>query len=338
MKMKMTRLDEALESRFALTCREDGTFRVLCVSDFHAPREERWDARLKWALEALIRENDPDLVYIAGDLTDEADSMGSPERLREYLADIMAYCEENQIPWAHIPGNHDREVRLPPEIFAEFPHCVSKRGEASLPGYGTYLLPVYKKGEENKGPVFCIWGFDTHTGMGDYAKMLELAEPSDLYYLPTGFDRYAGPAFAQCRWYWEVSLAMEERFGRKTPGIMILHAPLPEHGLIPANPTQTGMKGTFGEFTGCASINTGLFAAACERGEIKEIVSGHDHYNNFSGNHMGITLSQDASLGHDGYGDDAIRGGRLLVFQHGTVSSRHVAVKDCCLVGQEEMI
>ena len=126
------------ETKFPLRCGEDGKFRVLCVSDFHARPEERWDPRLKLALEALIRAHRPNLVFIAGDLCHEEEGLGSDEKLREYLADVMELCETEKIAWAHVPGNHDREDGIPPHIFEEFPMCLSRRGNAELSGYGTY--------------------------------------------------------------------------------------------------------------------------------------------------------------------------------------------------------
>ena len=328
------RLNLAMKTKFPLYCREDGTFRVLCVSDFHAYHDRPvWDPRLKAALEAMIKKHQPDLVFIAGDLTHDEDGLGSDERLRAYIADIMEYCEKNGIPWAHIPGNHDRERGLPPEVFEEFPHCLSRRGPEEVSGYGTYVLPVWRHDREDEGPAFCIWAFDSHTNVGEYRALCGLEEPVFLPYLPTSFDTgYQSVFFNQCAWYWEVSEEMERTYGHRTPGIMVMHTALPEHGLIPSNPTQTEMKGEFNEFVGCAAINTGLFAAAYERREIREIVCGHDHINTFSGQYMGITLSMDGGLGFDAYGDNALRGGRLITFgkDNGSgVTSEYVYLKDC---------
>ena len=324
-----------MQTRFPLRCREDGDFRMLCVSDFHldGERTER-DPYLKRGLTALVRHTCPDLVMIAGDVTDGEKGLGSDGALYEALADTMEVCEENGIPWAHVPGNHDREEGIPTAVFQRFPHCLSVRGDPRLPGYGTYLLPVY---DENDLPVFCIWAFDSHTNLGRQKADCGLGDPVDLLHMPFGFDRYSGVYASQAAWYWDVSEALEQRYGHKIPGVMVMHMPLPEHTLIPSNPTETEMRGEFGEFCGCASLNAGLFAAAYERGDIREIVSGHDHFNSFSGTYLGITLSQDASIGREGYGRDTVRGGRVIDFHKGgSVTSRHAYLKD--LPEKEEVV
>jgi hypothetical protein len=45
---------------------------------------------------------------------------------------------------------------------------------------------------------------------------------------------------------------------------------------------------------------------------------------------MGIFLAEDAGLGYDVYGDDDLRGGRVIDFlADGRVETHHVFVKDC---------
>lgn len=326
-------LRRELDSKFRLRANEDGSFRLLCVSDFHARLERpRWDPRLRRTLEAMLDKSDPNLLFVAGDLTHDDAGLGSDERLREYISDVLSPAEERGLAWAHIPGNHDREEGLPTRIFSEFPRCLSKRGDPGLDGYGTYLLPVWRHdGSTEGGPLYCVWAFDSHTGLdgcGEY-KSGDRRYSLELPNFITGFSHYDGVHFNQCAWYWELSRALEEEYGRKIPGVMIMHAPPPEMRLIPTNPSQTGMTGVIREEVGCASINTGIFAAAYERGDIRAIISGHDHINNFAGTYMGILLTEDAGLGYDVYGDDDLRGGRVIDFDGGSISSFHLYAADC---------
>ena len=307
-----------------------GEFRVLFVSDFHAPSDRDWDERLPRALGALLDEAKPDLCVNLGDFISDGE-MDSPDRFERYVAAIAEPCETRKIPWCHVPGNHDRESGLPTEVFAAHPHCLSVRGPDSLPGYGTYLLPVYReKGGEEVGPAFHIWLFDSHAG--GWPRTFGIPEPSGFRNVTWGFDRDGGVWHAQTRWFWETDRAAENRYGRKIPGIMGLHIPLPEHSLIPRNPSLTGMTGELEESAGISAVNSGLFAAAYERGDISAIVSGHDHINTFAGQYMGIELSEDAGLGYDVYGSDRLRGGRLITLRASDPmhpGSRHVYLKDC---------
>ena len=327
-------LHSALRTKFPLRCGDDGKFRVLCVSDFHARLEkERWDPRLKRSLEALIRAHQPNLVFIAGDLCHEEEGLGSDERLREYIADVMELCEREGIAWAHVPGNHDREDGIPPYVFEEFPMCLSQRGPDGLSGYGTYAVPVWPHdGSTENGPVCVVWAFDSHSSVGRYAERIGMNPGElDLPNIRFSYDGYDSVNFNQAAWYWEASQELESVYGRKIPGVMLMHAPIAEHFLIPTNPWQTGMTGEFDEAVGGAVLNSGLFAAAYERGDIREIVSGHDHINSISGMYMGIRLTEDGGLGFDVYGDNRIRGGRLMEFSEtdpAYYESCHVYIKD----------
>ncbi|MBQ4607751.1 MAG: metallophosphoesterase [Clostridia bacterium] len=329
------RLRRALTTKFPLRMNENGTFRVLCVSDFHAPCGRRWDPRLKAALDALVDACHPDLVFIAGDLTHDDEGVGAEKLLHEYMADVMAHTEELGIAWAHIPGNHDREEGIPPHVFMAFPHCLSERGDGDLDGYGTYLLPVWPHdGNRENGPACCVWAFDTHIGLGHYGEKLGLTPDCDLNlpHMHTGFSHDDGVHFNQTAWYWDMSAEMEALYGRKIPGVMFLHRPPTEMYLVGKNPSMTGLTGEIREEIGASDINTGLFAAAYERGDIRAIISGHDHINSCAGTYLGILLAEDAGLGYDVYGDDDLRGGRVIEFSASnpdSVHSYHIYVQDC---------
>ena len=316
------------ESGIRLSFDGNGEFRLLCVSDYHAPRDRDWDARLIRAEEVLLDAARPNLMMILGDLTHDG-ALDSEERLKRYAAAIAGPMEERGVPWAHVPGNHDREEGIPTEIFAAFPHCLSVRGPEELPGYGTFLLPVYPS--HGGEPALLLWAFDSHRG-GVWAREYGLPEPWEFRSQTAGFDHGGGVLHRQALWFWQTDRRIEEAFGRRIPGVMLMHIPLTEHRLIPTNPSLTGMTGELEESCGIPSVNSGLFAAAYERGDILAVVAGHDHINTFAGRYMGIELSEDGSLGYDVYGSDRLRGGRLLTFREDDVrsfSSEHVYMKDC---------
>ena len=323
---------DAVPRKFRLFLNEKDEFRVLFVSDFHAPSDRDWDERLPRALAALLDETKPDLCANLGDFLSDGIA-DTPDRFRRYAAAIAEPCESRGIPWCHVPGNHDREAELPTEEFARYPHCLSVRGPKDLPGYGTYLLPVWPRQEEKDcAPAFFLWFFDSHTGSGSWSAQYGIAAPYDFRSTTWGFDHGGGIWHEQARWFWETDIAAEKKYGHKIPGVIAAHVPLQEHQLIPQNPSLTGMTGELEESAGIPCMNPGLFAAAYERGDILAVVSGHDHINTFAGTYMGIELSEDASLGYDVYGSDRLRGGRLITLKAKTpraFGSRHVYLKDC---------
>ncbi len=318
------------KSRIRLTFDGNGEFRLLCVSDYHAPAERDWDERLIRAEEALLDEARPHLFAILGDLTHDG-ALDSPDRLCRYADAIAGPMEAREIPWCHVPGNHDREAGLPIEVFARHSHCLSVRGPRELPGYGTYLLPVYPS-DGGEIPRLLLWFFDSHTSTGAWAEQFGIPEPHEFRSRTDGFDRGGGVYHRQARWFWETDRRIEEMYGERIPGVMLMHIPLEEHRLVATNPSLTGLTGEIEESCGIPSMNPGLFAAAYERGDILAVVAGHDHINTFAGRYMGIELSEDGSLGYDVYGSDNLRGGRLLTFREADVrdfASEHMYLKNC---------
>ncbi len=67
------------KSRIRLTFDTSGEFRLLCVSDYHAPAEKDWDERLIRAEEALLDEVHPHLFAILGDLTHDGGIVKVPQ-------------------------------------------------------------------------------------------------------------------------------------------------------------------------------------------------------------------------------------------------------------------
>lgn len=327
------RLRDAMKTRYQLRLREDGSFRTLFTSDYHAPRGRRWDPELKKDIHTLLDVCDPDLFFIIGDLTDSG-GLDSVEMLEEYVSDITEEIEKRQIAWAHVPGNHDgaTEEGLPLSVFQAHPHCLSERGPAEVSGYGTYMLPVWPHdGHTEDGPAFVIWAMDAHSGCNRYGMDFQSPAPLVLPNMPVRFNGSDSVHFNQVAWYWDLSVELEKEYGRKIPGIIVMHSPVQEFCLVGMNPTDTEMDGIMLESPGPGAVNTGLFAAAYERGDVKTIVSGHDHLNNYSGKYMGILLTEDGSLGRDGYGIDEIRGGRLFTYsaeKPDEIPSRHVVVRD----------
>ena len=85
------------------------------------------------------------------------------------------------------------------------------------------------------------------------------------------------------QWYIETSEMLETKYNKKLPGIMYVHIPLPEVLSMYNNFNTNGMLEDSGVC--CWSVNTGLFAAMLERGDIISVWHGHDHDNDFQGNY-----------------------------------------------------
>lgn len=102
-------------------------------------------------------------------------------------------------------------------------------------------------------------------------------------------------------WYRNQSLTLTYAHNRALPSLAFFHIPLYEH-LDLWN--VRGVQGDLAEGDGvcCSSVNTGLYAAMKELGDIKGVYCGHDHSNDYIGDYHGITLGFGRKTGYGCYG------------------------------------
>lgn len=277
---------------------------------------KNYDKRLKRDFDSMIVSLKPDLVLFCGDMFDIDAELKTEFEIRTFLDDITEILEKNNIPWAHVYGNHEREGSLPNEelqpIFESYPNCLSRAGSSKLRGTGNYVLPI--KSSDGDSIKFNVWGLDSGCTIDicDWEHLnfkeqeLKLQKP---LYNGKGYDN---PKFDQVMWYYSLSEEIESYCGEKIPSFMFFHIPIPEFLVIERNPEETGKIGNQREDIGCSELNNGLFAAALLRGDVKGIFCGHDHVNDFCGTNCGIKLGYNAAMCYDCYNDDDMRGCRVF--------------------------
>lgn len=307
-------LPEALQNqKHTLRFDENGEFRVLVFGDVQAgppaPQKRTLDG-----IELITSREDPDLVLFAGD---NSLSCTTQTVLRNYLKAMTGYLEENQIPWAHVYGNHDDEGAMSREkqqvVYEEFPYCMSQAGPEDIKGVGNYVIPVYPSDESRTDPIFSVWGMDSGGYVTDKGLAGRQAVLNHTMYEGHSGSSYAYMPFTQIRWYFNTSEEIEAFAGHQVPGMMFFHIPLQEFYEIWLNQEQTGTEGTKQDPVCAGPLNSGLFTAMIERDDIKAVVCGHDHINDYAGEFCGIQLCYASNIGYDTYHDDAMMGGRVFV-------------------------
>lgn len=300
---------DILKTKKVLRFNKDGNFRILVLGDIQSsasPLQENNQENIK----KLVDKEKPNLVLFAGD---NSIRMNTEERLRTYINSMVGYIEEKQIPWAHVYGNHDHEGALSKEaqeeIFESFEWCITERGPKDIAGVGNCVLPVFAS-NSNK-PVFNVWAIDSGTYLSKDEQMQ--VAPKKSPYRGAGSTNYDYIRPNQIAWYVETSKKLEKYAGKKIPGLMVFHIPLQESFFAWEN--REGL-----EFTGekregvCASvINSGLFATILERGDVKAIVNGHDHINDYMVKYMGVILSFCSTPSTGSYHNKDMLGGRVFV-------------------------
>jgi hypothetical protein len=291
------------------------------MSDAH--HKPAQGARTVRAMETLIDATKPDLVLLNGD---NVAGFTCKEMFEQQLAELVSPMEKRRIPWAHVFGNHDQTPEVSKKeqeaVYESYPWCVSKAGPEELPGSGNYFLPILNEKDE---PVFGVWGIDSQQDFK--TQTVPLDYPGDLYWdvlMPSpivSYSDYDFIRFEQVMWYWNTSVELERLCGRKIPSLMMFHIPLIEFHAILRNAGRTGLRGEYNERVSASDINSGIFAAAFQRGDVKAMFAGHDHINTFDGVYGGIHMGFDGSIGYDAYGTrdndpghnrERLRGGRLF--------------------------
>lgn len=300
-----------LFSKHTLKFNEDGHFKILMMSDIQEPLN--YDPRTLDCMDRLIEKERPDFVMLGGDNCNGL-VMHTPDELKAYLDIFSVPMEKRKIPWAHVFGNHDHDMKFDDltktKIYEQYPYCVSKHTDG-MKGTTNYVLPIYTSSEDRI--AFHLWALDSNNSIKDTFKELDfkrdirplkrtpVAAPSDI----VGFE--------QLMWYWNTSKKLEEHNGALVNGLLFMHVAPWEFLYIMENPEQTGGVGSMVENMGLGTFNSGLFSTILQRGDIKCIACGHTHKNDFVGTFCGVKMCLDACAGYSPYGIDELRGGRVFI-------------------------
>lgn len=293
----------------------DGTFKIMQMSDYqdfiNAEKPAVHPKSVKLMQAALDKEK-PDLVVMTGDMI--GGDMDA-KQLQDYIAQMVQPLEERKIPWLITYGNHDEDAvkaldegwnkvkQL--EYYRSFENNINRSSMSGAQGTNTDKNNTYAVGDmyeliyDNAGaePLYVIWALD-----------------SNRYDAAT--DGYDWLRFEQIAWYYNTSKELEAKHG-KLNALMFYHIPTPEWHEMAANAMAYKASGNRYEVECPAKINSGLFAAALARGDVRGMFAGHDHVNDYVGNYYGIYLGYDANIGYQTYGlggdkNDAMRGVRVF--------------------------
>ncbi|MCU6712865.1 metallophosphoesterase family protein [Paenibacillus sp. J5C_2022] len=285
-----------------LTFREDGSFVIVQFSDTEFISEGDYDpdtpdlnAGARETMETVIAHEKPDLIVFAGDVT--ASARGNDPR--ESFRQAVAVAEEKGIPWAAVFGNHDSEGAVTRGEMNEeqlaHRHTVAEPDPPHVSGFGNYSVTLT---DHDGVPCAALYFLDS----GDYSQ------------LPTvgGYDWIRRD---QIDWYVTESRKRTITAGGvPLPSLAFFHIPLPEYREVWETKTCLGHC-----FEGVSSprLNSGIFTAMVEMGDVMGIFVGHDHANDFSGELQGIQLCYGRSTRYVSYVDGARNdryktGGRVI--------------------------
>ena len=284
-----------------LRFRADGTFKIVQFTDIHwvpdNPASEEAAERMNEVLEA----EHPDFVIYTGDVVFAKPASKAYQRALEPVL-------SRQLPFAVTLGNHDDEFDLTrQEIYAllkEMPGNLTGTVEG-LSGVTNFILPI--GGVEDGKPAFLLYGLDSLA----YSRRAETK----------GYDWIK---WDQIDWYRRCSAALTAaNGGTPLPALAFFHIPLPEYNEAAAD-ERALLIGIRKEKACAPVVNSGLFTAMLEAGDVMATFVGHDHVNDYLAAWKGLLLGYGRFTGgktvyHDVPGGN---GARVIELKEGSRSFR----------------
>lgn len=292
----------AQKSDVKLKFNSDKKFKIIQFTD--TQDTQNIDPRTVNLMKKVLEQENPDLVVFTGDMIRRCNTKND---VKQAIDNIAAPVEEKKIPWLITFGNHDDETNGVSKdemlkIYMAYPHNINKPSPKNVQGVGN--MNVLINSSEGNKPVFNIWALDS----GKYAPQTIAGQ---------GLGGYDWIKFSQIKWYYDTSVKLEEENKKKIPSLMFFHIPLIEFGQMWAAKDAHNVTGERNETECPGAINSGLFSAMLERGDVKGVFVGHDHVNDYVGNYYGITLGYSANTGFGTYGlggdqNNRMRGARVF--------------------------
>ena len=291
------------------------------ISDINLYEQDRIYNVMVNTVKELVDREKPDLITVSGDI-----SYGSgPMDTYVFFADFV---DSFGIPWSVVWGNHDNQGGQDcndsmEKIIKSRKNCIYERGDEKL-GNGNYVIVI----EEENVSVEAIIMMDTHNVMPYKDRSV-----------------WARLYPEQVQWYRETVAQLKEKGCKDTT--LIMHIPIFEYRLAlaaavkdqeeykklgiadveNANIWNHGYESSFGVFHEEISSypeDDGMMKAIIEGGSTKNIISGHDHVNNFSILHNGVRFTYALKTGPGCYWEAELNGGTVLkIGQSGVKSLYH---------------
>lgn len=283
---------------------DNKSFKIIQFTDIHyIPGNESSKESLALLGEAIDAEK-PDLVVITGDLIWR-------EPAKECLDEVLAPIVERNVPWTYILGNHDSERDMTRDSIMLYatskPNCYAQIGPDDISGVGNYIIEL--KGSETDTVKSVLYFFDS----GDYTKL------KNQYTSDKKVGNYGWLAFDQIEWYRNNSKKYYlKNDSVPVPSLAFFHIPLREYTEMAK---AGGIVGTRNERECPALLNSGMFTAMRESGDIMGTFVGHDHDNDYIGVYHDIALAYGRySGGKTVYNNLGLNGCRVIELTEGSRS------------------
>lgn len=273
----------------------DKKFKIVQFTDAHIkPGDPQSDVVFTTVARVLDAEK-PDLVVLTGDIV-----TGKPvQKGWEAITDQII---RRKIPFATVFGNHDDEHDLTraqlAQLIEKMPFSLMVGKTEHVSGYGNYVIPV--RSSDGKKVAESLYFMD-----------------SNAYTTIEGVGKYGWFQNDQIQWFRDQSRQIRKASGGKTiPALAFFHIPFPEYTQAYRNEKNPAI-GVRLEAEAAPTLNSGMFAAMLESGDVTATFVGHDHVNDYVSYLYGIALCYGRFTGGKTTYGDLPNGGRVIELTEG---------------------
>jgi hypothetical protein len=271
----------------------NGEFKIVQFTDTHVNLAKGENLDIFKYLGKIIDLEKPDLVVLTGDIV----TADNPQEGFQLFEEVF---NKAGVPWVMVFGNHDSEHNFSRKELADYlqsrPLCLNAdKGETD--GNSNFILTLSGKSDNTEALLYCM---DSNAY-------------STIKPLVGGWGWFTNN---QVNWYRKESQEFTKVNGGKPyPALALFHIPLPEYELALRN-KKARLVGKKREKECSPEINTGMFAAMVECGDVMGTFVGHDHYNDYIVNYYDIALAYGRASKLRNQKKPAL-GGRVIVLKDG---------------------
>jgi len=275
-----------------------GTFKIVQFTDTHIGLKKLYSEVTIETMRVVLDAEKPDFVIFTGDIVPDPPIQEGYDKLIEPLV-------TRHIPYIMVFGNHDsEEVRTKinrvnlGKLVTKLPGFYQQPPVKDIKGVTNYVLEIKNSKTKKTGTIlYCL--------------------DSNDYDTIAGKRGYAGFSLDQVDWYRKISRKYTNKNnGQPIPALAFFHIPLIEYASI--KDTSHLYVGLYNEKPCPSQINTGMFAAMLQSGDIMSCFVGHDHDNDYIFNYFGIALGYGRFTGSKNiYTHLKNNGARVIVLEDG---------------------
>lgn len=266
---------------------DKGEFKIVQFTDVHFKyKNPASDVALE-CIDRVLDAEKPELVIFTGDVV-----YNSPADTA--MITVLSHVSKRNIPFVVTLGNHDDEQNLTREQLYNVARSV--KGNIQPDNQTDFVLRVNSKNKEDA----LLYVFDSHS----YSKLPNVK----------GYDWIKAN---QIEWYRQLSNKETSANNNKPlPALAFFHIPLPEYA--EAASTQSSiLRGVRMEAACCPKLNSGLFTAMKEQGDVMGMFVGHDHDNDYAVMWYDILLAYGRYTGGNTEYNHLPNGARVIVLKEG---------------------